>query len=220
MLYACTDAFYRPQQHGAGRGGQRDHGRGAGGLRARGLPVQGAARCERIASPRSRSRSAEPVPRVFHGRWQSPCWALALKSAAGAGDALKIGGHLRHAHGAYLRRHDAAVPQALRRGAGEPGLLRARYSALDGGAVVPVRRRDAGAGDGARPAAGRDRPSAAPRAWTRNCSRCAKTSFTASWCRTWRASRTRPARWHRQFLAGLNARRRDRDAGHPLRFRT
>lgn len=50
------------------------------------------------------------------------------------------------------------------------------------------------------------------RAWTRNCSRCAKTSFMASWCRTWRILRTWPARWLVVF-PGPNARRRDRDAG-------
>ena len=150
ILYACTDAFYRPQNMVLAVAGNVTMDEVLAACARADIPVK-TGTVERLASAEGPD-VAEPY-REFSMAGAKPLLGVGFKETPPAGDA----DHLRHAHGAYLRQHDAAVPQALRRGAGEPGLL-GRDTQPAGGAFVPVRRRDAGAGDGARPAAGRDRP--------------------------------------------------------------
>ena len=154
ILYACTDAFYRPQNMVLAVAGNVTMDEVLAACARADIPVK-TGTVERLASAEGPD-VAEPY-REFSMAVAKPLLGVGFKETPPAGDALKT-----EIICDMLTELICGSMTPLYRRLYDEGLVSPGFSgeilSLPGGAFVPVRRRDAGAGDGARPAAGRDRP--------------------------------------------------------------
>lgn len=214
ILYACTDAFYRPQNMVLAVAGNVTMDEVLAACARADIPVK-TGTVERIA-PAEGPDVAEPY-REFSMAVAKPLLGVGFKETPPAGDALKteiicdmltelICGSMTPL---YRRLYDEGLVSPGF--SGEILSLPGALSFLFGGETPePETVRGLLLDEIAR----LKREGVDEELFT-----LCKTSFMASWCRTWRTLRTWPARWHRRFSGAERPPTRSR-RWPPLRFRT